>query len=649
MAHFLHFTAESQEDGRHFLLERLRKEGFEVEVKDDVVIVKASAKSLADEAETLRLEKPLVGSYEEVLGVRIPQLDSFKTSRSKEFVGGADLETFFTSADQTRLTWSILLRIPYDENALEQYGHIVANPSEPFIIACQNAKPPLIEFIKPMHESKEKRREIENAVVWGKFVPNKAEINQIRDYFGEEVALYFVWIAFMAKMMLLPAALSLVWYFFRYGNIDIVKDPFMPIFAALMALWSILYLVLWRCHCSEFAFWWHTYDYRRVEEPNPNFEGVMRRDPVTDKMVKYFSFAQRLRRYFVSFAVMLVMVALAVLTMIVSLNLNGYVTMEKSPIYIRFLASFAAPGGLFALDSPYYGWIIPAFGHTIFIGLLNAQYKKVAAICTDFENHRSMDDWRNSLIGKRVIFEALNCFIAPLYITFYQMDVAALRRQMMRLFACDEIRRVVTETGLPFLTGQVKQLDVEKKKGGAGIKVTKTNMLEDESMSDYEQFADYLEMVIQFGYVTLFAAALPAAAIVSILFLMIETRSDMWSLLHAHCRPRVRRACDIGVWYYVMFAMVALSMLTNSFIVFVSSDQMDYWLPRSGDNFSHDLIKAFSVEHVLVFLALLAHAYLPSQFAWVRAAIERRSYQKRMKAVSAIGRKSIFEALDIRV
>ena len=60
----------------------------------------------------------------------------------------------------------------------------------------------------------------------------------------------------------------------------------------------------------------------------------------------------------------------------------------------------------------------------------------------------------------------------------------------------------MTETGLPFLTGQVKQLDVEKKKGGAGIKVTKTNMLEDESMSDYEQFADYLEMVIQFGVET---------------------------------------------------------------------------------------------------------------------------------------------------
>lgn len=44
------------------------------------------------------------------------------------------------------------------------------------------------------------------------------------------------------------------------------------------------------------------------------------------------------------------------------------------------------------------------------------------------------------------------------------------------------------------------------------------------------------------------------------------------------------RACDLGVWYYVMLAMVVLSMLTNSFIAFVSSDQMVYWLPGYRDN-----------------------------------------------------------------
>lgn len=112
-------------------------------------------------------------------------------------------------------------------------------------------------------------------------------------------------------------------------------------------------------------------------------------------------------------------------------------------------------GGLFAANSPYYGWVIPAVGHTVAIGTLNSIYKTVAEKCTDYENHRFMalmltcvqhhdghcflrtaEDWKNSIIGKRVIFEALNCFVAPLYITFYQMDVDALRRVMIRLFWC---------------------------------------------------------------------------------------------------------------------------------------------------------------------------------------------------------------------
>ena len=45
-------------------------------------------------------------------------------------------------------------------------------------------------------------------------------------------------------------------------------------------------------------------------------------------------------------------------------------------------------GGLFAADSPYYGWVIPAVGHTVAIGTLNNIYKTVAEKCTNYENHR---------------------------------------------------------------------------------------------------------------------------------------------------------------------------------------------------------------------------------------------------------------------
>ena len=40
-----------------------------------------------------------------------------------------------------------------------------------------------------------------------------------------------------------------------------------------------------------------------------------------------------------------------------------------------------------------------------------------------------------------------------------------------------------------------------------------------------------------------------------------------------------RRTCDIGVWYNVLWCMVAVSMLTNTVIMGFSSEQLAEWLP----------------------------------------------------------------------
>lgn len=46
-------------------------------------------------------------------------------------------------------------------------------------------------------------------------------------------------------------------------------------------------------------------------------------------------------------------------------------------------------------------------------------------------------------------------------------------------------------------------------------------------------FEEYQEMVIQFGYVTLFAAAFPLTAALALLNNLIEIRTDAYKLLHA--------------------------------------------------------------------------------------------------------------------
>ena len=61
-------------------------------------------------------------------------------------------------------------------------------------------------------------------------------------------------------------------------------------------------------------------------------------------------------------------------------------------------------------------------------------------------------------------------------------------------------------------------------------------------------FEDYLEMFIQFGYVTLFSSAYPLAALCALLNNLCEIRGDAFKLCFVHQRPFGQRVADIGTW-----------------------------------------------------------------------------------------------------
>ena len=50
-------------------------------------------------------------------------------------------------------------------------------------------------------------------------------------------------------------------------------------------------------------------------------------------------------------------------------------------------------------------------------------------------SHRTEENYQNSLVIKRVIFEAFDCYLALFYIAFYRLDVVALRAELIGLFS----------------------------------------------------------------------------------------------------------------------------------------------------------------------------------------------------------------------
>ncbi|KAK3710543.1 hypothetical protein QZH41_009363 [Actinostola sp. cb2023] len=508
-----------------------------------------------------------------------------------------------------------------------------------FLQGLLHSKPPILESAYPLHNPESQ------AKLWKRIKSNiiTCPLQEIRDYFGEGVALYFGWMTCFTWSLLPVAAMGVMLYFFKPKGVTVDDNPLLPLYEVLMAFWAISFLVIWKRKESELSYKWNTINVDHLEEIRPEFHGKVIKSPVTGKPIKYFPQWKRWLRYGLSFVLTLPVLSIAVGAMLCSLNLNGYIRDKQSPVYFEVLSRFAQPGQIFAADNKYYGWMIPTVGHSVVINLLNTLYRTVAHFCTDLENHRTEREWNNSLITKRVMFEVFDCFIPLFYITFYQLNVVALRRELVGLFWGDEIRRLVTESLIPFIKEKThiwktKRAYAKSKKDGNKGAPLPSQAQKDMVLEEYDQFDDYLEMVVQFGYVTLFASAFPLAAAVSIVFLFVETRSDLFKLLYVYQKPLVKRVSSIGVWYNVLYLMMLLSMLTNSLIVGFSSEQLASWCPWmyetiDGDQFirpgygRYVVTIVFSCEHFLILCAVLARVLVSDRPKWVRVAIDRKNYQ----------------------
>jgi anoctamin-1 len=85
-------------------------------------------------------------------------------------------------------------------------------------------------------------------------------------------------------------------------------------------------------------------------------------------------------------------------------------------------------------------------------------------------------------------------------------------------------------------------------------------------------FPEYLEMVLQYGFVTIFVAAFPLAPLFALLNNILEMRLDAKKLITYYRRPVSQRVKDIGVWYGIMDAIGKIAVISNAFIIAFTSN-----------------------------------------------------------------------------
>lgn len=281
-------------------------------------------------------------------------------------------------------------------------------------------------------------------------------VDLIRDYYGEEVAMYFEWMNFFLRWVLPPGVLGLVSWILNNLLFDPESSPLNAFFAIAMSIWAALFSINWRKHERSLAVTWDnlwTNDHQ-VEQIREEFVGEPAVNPVTEKVEPDYPESARAQRYLESLLFSAVSLVIIFVYLVAAYNITGVIVEDgqhfHTQFYIHWLGDLAKEGALFDANT---NWnIIPSLAQTILTMLLNGQYRKYSVVLTDRENHKYQSTYNNSLIIKRFLFEFIDCFLPLIYFGWWALDFKTLRQTVVMLYVVDEIRRVATESLLPYLT-----------------------------------------------------------------------------------------------------------------------------------------------------------------------------------------------------
>ncbi|BFZ24946.1 hypothetical protein BsWGS_27984 [Bradybaena similaris] len=410
-------------------------------------------------------------------------------------------------------------------------------------------------------------------------------INHIRVYFGETIALYFAWLGFYTSM-LIPAAVVGVAVFVvsifamltdttsqelcdsshnitmcplcdiqcGYWKLDsacmhaIISRMFdnwsTVFFAIFMSLWGTFFLEFWKREQATIQYRWDLTTFVEEEQPpRPEYLSKlenwqnMKVNPVTGMKEPYLPFwRKQFPRYFTSYSIMLLMI-----------------------------------------------------------------YGRLAFLLTDWEYLRTQSEYDSSITLKLFVFQFINCFSSIYYIAFFKGQFVGRPGKYRTVFGsrleeCNPagclielciqlaiimvgqqlIQNNLMEVMLPKIIHFIKlKLRASREEQKPTVEPWEKDYLL-ESAREMSLFYEYLEMVMQFGFLTIFCAAFPLGPLFSLMNNIMEIRVDASKFVTQLQRPVADKSASIGVWYSVLYIISRIAIITNAMIIALTSE----FIPR---------------------------------------------------------------------
>jgi len=116
--------------------------------------------------------------------------------------------------------------------------------------------------------------------------------------------------------------------------------------------------------------------------------------------------------------------------------------------------------------------------------------------------------------------------------------------------------------------------------------------------------SDYMELVIQYGYVILFSSSFALTPLLAYILNLFEVRVDAFKLCYLTRRPYPQMAENIGIWYLIIQCIAWAGIITNVGIMVFTAHCFDTDLANKWLIF-------LIIEHCLFLFKFLLSSWIP--------------------------------------
>ncbi|KAH3684260.1 hypothetical protein WICPIJ_004763 [Wickerhamomyces pijperi] len=450
-----------------------------------------------------------------------------------------------------------------------------------------------IKRVIPIYSEASSNSALFSSILKKAFVDD-SDIDQIKDIAGEKVGLYFHFLNHYINWLIVLAVAGVASHLF-VGRYSVIYTVF-------SILWGVLFTNSWTHKQFKVALKWGTKDTNVLHHKRYDFKGESNEiDPVTNEFKAYYPDYKR------------------------TITKAGFIPVALLAIGVLFVYQFACFLVEIFVNEIYQGpgkavlGLAPTVLLVVGIPIFTQVYQKIVDAYMKNENHEYQETYQKSFLEKMYVYVFLAQYSAlfitilfyipmgytfnaylpwiyqnthkwgiPINHEFFKINSERLINQYNYFIVTNQVVGFLTENVVPEAISYAKSSIFNDKEAGLLDTAAESKFLASVRSQlvkpVFDTDAEYRELSVHFGYIILFSSIWPLAPLISLIFLWVEFRGDLYKLLYQSSKPIPERANKSKPWtgnfkFLVWLGSIVMPLITfmfRGFDSYIASEKYDF-------------------------------------------------------------------------